>query len=167
MNSRRSADRNKFVWLYWVASRGRRRSRSARETVGGGDFSPVGKGAEGHEGWRAVKREKRRGLFRDAIINRYDRLNRNGIRPIACAGSIISRTDLQGARGSFNARIGVSIIAISFIRLFFCRPLCWPADRAQPSTIADCPRTVLLQLLRTLSELPRAHRSFEILRSSL
>lgn len=55
---------------------------------------------------------------RDAIINRHDQLNRNGIRAIACVGSIISRTDVQRAKGiSFNARIGVSIIAISFIRL--------------------------------------------------
>lgn len=77
-------------------------------------------------------------LFRDAIINRYDRLNRNGIRPIACTGSIISRTDLQGARGSFNARIGVSIIAISFIRLFFREPFYQPL--ARPSTITDCSR---------------------------
>lgn len=64
------------------------------------------------------QREKRPRLRGDAIINRRDQLNRNGIRAIACAGSIISRTDVQGAREFFNARIGVSIIAISFIRLF-------------------------------------------------
>lgn len=57
-------------------------------------------------------------LCGDAIINRHDQLNRNGIRTIACAGSIISRTGVQGARVFFNTRIGVSVIAISFIRLF-------------------------------------------------
>jgi len=56
-------------------------------------------------------------LSGDAIINRHDQLNRNGIRAIACAGSIISWTGVQGVRVFFNARIGVSIIAISFIRL--------------------------------------------------
>lgn len=75
--------------------------------------------AEGSAFLARAKREKTARLRGDAIINRRDQLNRNGIRAIACAGSIISRTDVQGARGSFNARIGVSIIAISFIRLFF------------------------------------------------
>lgn len=57
-------------------------------------------------------------LFGDAIINRYDQLNRNGIRRLACAGSITSSTDVQGAEESFNARIGVSIIAIFPFRSF-------------------------------------------------
>jgi hypothetical protein len=69
----------------------------------------------------------------DAIINRRDQLNRNGIRAIACAGSIISRTGVQGARVSFNARIGVSIIAISFIpgcSFFFSFPFFFLSDSA-------------------------------------
>lgn len=118
-----SRPRNKFAWFRWVALDRVNGEGKETEEENLADFSP---------------REREKGaLFRDAIINRYDRLNRNGIRAIACAGSIISRTDLQGARGSFNARIGVSIIAISFIRLFFLLPAALPARlaRTRPSTI--------------------------------
>lgn len=137
-------------------------SRYIRWQVGAGDVRVVeGKEeyifqrtrAEGEEG-------KGRVIFRDAIINRYDRLNRNGIRPIACAGSIISRTDLQGARGSFNARIGVSIIAISFIRLFFCQATSSGLPRSRIPRDGREP-----QLLANPSKLLRytGHRSFRII----
>lgn len=76
------------------------------------------RGKRGRRAEVTLSTEGRVRLRGDAIINRRDQLNRNGIRAIACAGSIISRTGVQGARVSFNTRIGVSIIAISFIRLF-------------------------------------------------
>lgn len=101
---------------------------------------------------RERERERGRALFRDAIINRYDRLNRNGIRAIACTGSIISRTDLQGARGSFNARIGVSIIAISFIRPFFLLPTALPTRLARARGLPRSRGSALAVVAQLLAE---------------